>query len=219
MTRLVELQDGVLLSVHDAGDSFSDRIVRERDYFERDILHYLCENYPTQQCIIDVGANIGNHTVYFATYLEYKAIVCIEPIDDNFVLLKENTKDFGAIFLRHGVAGDSTETVKLAIRRENMGACEIVNDYSDEPDFQIAPQIRLDDLFVPKVTLIKIDVEWYEPYVLEGAKNLIEEDKPLILIEDTDKKYGPLLPDYYRLLKEWPEHNTYLYGVPHHGAT
>lgn len=211
--RLTELQDGTTLYLHDEGEALSDAIIRDRDYFEREILDYIRENYPIHECIIDVGANIGNHTVYFATYLQYKTIVCFEPITDNFNLLKKNTEDFGSIWLRHYAVGEYDGPIRMRINRGNMGACEV------NPDGEIkVPQIQLDNTLVPSVTLIKIDVEWHEPEVLHGARQLIAEDKPLILIEDANSEYRSLLPDYYRLLKAWPEHKTYLYGVPHHGA-
>src|SRR5260221_8795610 len=100
MTRSITIDTDVNLLVHDAGEDFSDAIIRDNDFYERDILDYIRDNYPIHECILDVGANIGNHTVYFAKYLDYKAIVAFEPIPDNFVLLKENIKDLDNVYLR-----------------------------------------------------------------------------------------------------------------------
>lgn len=216
MARYVE---AVQLYVHDDGEALSDHIVREQDYFERDILDYLATNYPIHTTILDVGANIGNHTVFFANRFIYNTIYAFEPVSQNYDLLRQNTSDLEGVRIRHVAVGADDRTVHVYISPSNMGACEIKSGYIAGSDYQTVQQIKLDDLFIPKVTLIKIDVEWYEPQVLLGAKSLIKEDKPLILIEDANEEYGALLPDYYNLLKAWPEHKTYLYGAPHQHGT
>lgn len=206
--RTVTLKDGNVLHLHGDVDQLSNRILSDEDYFEKDILLYLEKNYPEQNVILDVGANIGNHTVFFATHFRYNKIIAFEPIPENYVLLEKNTRPFYSVSIRRVAIGDGDLSIRMRIDRENMGACEV----TPEGDVHVE-QIRLDDLFVDPVTLIKIDVEWYEPFVLLGAKSLIEEDKPLILIEDTNQEYGDLLPNYYKLIQAWPEHRTYLYGV------
>lgn len=206
MARSVLLNDENIIQVHDAGEALSDHIVREQDYFEREILDYLETNHKKQKTILDVGANIGNHTLFFATHLEYDGIIAFEPIVDNYNLLKENTKNFN-VQLRNEAAGETTTMVKMTINRGNMGACEI-----DPYGTVSVHQIRLDDLFVGEVSLIKIDVEWAEIQVLEGARNLILEDKPIILIEDSDYSYTDYLQRLgYEIEASWPHHKTYLY--------
>ena len=66
--------------------------------------------------------------------------------------------------------------------------------------------VCLDDCVNGPVDFIKIDVEGYEPFVLDGAKQIIEKYHPAILIEQT-----PALSDRYgmdylaagRLLELW----------------
>lgn len=207
MSRKITIDKDVVINLHDPGEALSDHIDRERDFFEREILDYIRMVYPVQKTILDVGANIGNHTLYFAKYLKHDAIVAFEPIPANFKLLSQNTAGLQRVFLRREAVGDSNIDVMLRENLSNMGACEV------DPEGSImAHQVRLSDIFVPEVSLIKIDVEWYEPQVLEGATTLLEEDRPLILIEDAKQEYAELLPDFYRLMQAWPDHKTYLYG-------
>jgi FkbM family methyltransferase len=61
----------------------------------------------------------------------------------------------------------------------------------DNPDRQeYVDVIRLDDLEVANVHLIKVDIEGMEEAALDGAKQLIERDKPVLCIEwlKSDKK-------------------------------
>jgi len=206
--RAVTLRDGNVLYVHEDIDDLSYRISTDQDYFEKDILVYLEKNYPAQNVILDVGANVGNHTVFFATHFRYNKIIAFEPIPQNFKLLELNTKYLDNVKIRRVAVGDGDIEVMMKINPSNMGACEV----TPNGDIKVE-QIKLDDLFVDKVTLIKIDVEWYEPFVLLGAKAIIDSDRPLILIEDAKQEYGDLLPEYYKLIESWPEHQTYLYGV------
>ena len=41
---------------------------------------------------LDIGANIGNHSVFFANF--FSSVDCFEPQPDNYYLLKFNTKKF-----------------------------------------------------------------------------------------------------------------------------
>lgn len=206
--RLVRLLDDTLLNVHDKGEALSDHIDLHRDYFEEDILNYLSDKHPVNEVIIDVGANIGNHTVYFAQYLEYSQIIAFEPVPANFKILRENTKRFPNIQLRYQAVGAERKMVRMLANAGNMGASEI----NPEGDINVM-QVRIDDLLLrDKVTLMKIDVEWYEPQVLLGAANIIETDKPLILVEDSLNTYADTFASMkYTPEKAWPEHKTYLY--------
>ncbi len=206
--REIRLLDDTLLRLHDVGEAFSDHIVREQDYFEKEVLEYISDKHPVQDIILDVGANIGNHTAYFAQYLEYSGIHCFEPVIDNFDLLQLNTAPYPNIFLYNAAVGDNNDMLKMRLNRGNMGAGEV----SDDGDTEVL-QIVIDEMyFSAPVTLMKIDVEWYEPQVLSGARNLIKTHKPLILIEDTKEQYMGLINRMgYQLEIVWPEHKTYLY--------
>ncbi len=213
--REVTLLDDTRLYVHNEGEAFSDAVIRDRDYFEKEVLDYMAANYPQQDIILDIGANIGNHTVYFSQYLENRTIIAFEPVKENYELLKLNTDSLPNVLIRNEAVGAFRGLVGLTVNTTNMGACEIDATYSTEKGHRRVPQVRVDDLLlIPQVTLMKIDVEWYEPQVLKGAQNILEQDKPLVLMEDAEGVYAELLPPEYELLQAWLAHKTYLYGVP-----
>lgn len=207
--RTITLKDENVIQIHDQGEALSDHIAREENYFEIEILDWLEENHGLHTIILDVGANIGNHTLFFGTHFSYSAILAFEPVPANFELLVKNTLGLPGVKIYQVAVGDGDLDIKMKLNPGNMGACEV------QPSGDITvQQITLDDLDLPiRVSLIKLDVEWYEPFVLLGAKELIEKDKPLILIEDSKEEYSSLLPEDYHLIKAWPEHRTYLYGT------
>lgn len=209
--REVTLVDDTHLYLHDEGEALSDAIARDNDYFEKEILEFMADKYPQQDIILDIGANIGNHTAYFAQYLENSLIIAFEPIVENYYLLRLNVKRYPNVFVRNEAVGAYRGSIHMQVNPGNMGACEVIAG----PSGIKVPQVKVDDLLlIRRVTLMKIDVEWYEPEVLKGATAILESDKPLVLIEDAESKYAELLPPDYELLQAWLAHKTYLYGVP-----
>ena len=55
------------------------------------------------------------------------------------------------------------------------------NEYREEDIIDVIP---LDSLDIPKCDLLKIDIQGYEYYMLVGAKNLLNNFKPIILLEN-----------------------------------
>lgn len=191
-------------------EALSNAIRRSQDFWEGDILDYIRDNFPVQKVIFDVGANVGNHSLYFATFLEYTKIVAFEPYIESFKLLQMNLNRFdsGRVLVYQQGISDQQEWTNLVINHSNLGANEIHPDAVGERVY-VNTLNEFGTWFHP-VTLIKIDAEWWEPQVLAGANEIIQRDHPLILIEDSRKEYGKLLPDY-DLHMGWEWHNTYLY--------
>jgi FkbM family methyltransferase len=196
---------GIDLEIHENED-LSNHIRREQDFFEAPILDWLKIYAPKQKTILDIGANIGNHSVYFANYFDYESIISFEPIPANYELLKKNMAPYDRIGLSNFAVSSSTMGNLLMVwKRDNYGASNI-----NEGGYIKVMSVSIDRLMFTDVTLMKIDVEGHEPEVIEGANETIIRCRPLILIEDWKQEYGALLP-YHKMVQGWPEHATYLY--------
>lgn len=195
--------------VHDSED-ISNAIVRDNDYYEDHILDFVLAKFPVQSTIVDAGAMIGNHTNYFARFFQHTKIVSFEPILENFRLLELNSKQFPTVSIYNKALSNYNGTLRMSRHNSNWGmhsASELYEDRQEE-----VPCMTLDSLDLQNVTLLKIDVEYYEPVVLEGATETIARNKPTILIEDVHQRYM-LLPQLknYSLSVSWPKDFTYLY--------
>lgn len=197
---------GLKFYVHDEelGDGLSRAIVRDNDFYEAEILDYIRDNYPDQRTIVDAGANIGNHSVYFKRYLGPELIYAFEPVKANYDILFENLNIYKDALIQMALS-NKKGLAFMKLDTGNFGAHTI----DPEGTYDIKT-ITLDHFNLQDVTLFKIDCEWHEPQVLEGAAETIQRCKPLILIEDTGQKYAELLPDY-QLVEKWEEYSTYLY--------
>ena len=146
--------------------------------------------------IVDVGANIGNHAVYFGAYLAEK-VIAIEPAPETFSLLERNLRlnDMDNVLPLECAAG--AESGNGVIFRPpgyvtNFGSVQV--RFLGPGDFVKGDAISIESLDsilqqnadwvgdLP-VTLLKIDVEGSELAVLRGATGIIQRHLPLIHVE------------------------------------
>lgn len=134
---------------------------------------------------LDIGANIGNHALFFLTMLD--EVWAFEPNPKIYKLLKINCEGTAIRTFNYGLS-DRNETVYIQINRNNQGASRILNTASFEPNDSVkAIEVRrLDDIYPiqkSKISLIKIDVEGYEFQVISGAKKTLERESPVVIFE------------------------------------
>ena len=97
MTRSVTsnyLGDNTSILIHDKNEIVSDSMVQSNNFFEIEFLDYIAKNYNKQNEVIDIGANIGNHSLFFAKFLDVKKVHSFEPCLPNLSLLRKNMNNF-----------------------------------------------------------------------------------------------------------------------------
>jgi len=124
--------------------------------------------------IVDVGANIGNHSMFFAEECNAE-VIAFEPIPENIKLLEKNTSDLNVEIHPIGL-GDKKENKGYDINKENMGMSKLIKGTSIEVN-------KLDAIVKKKVHVLKIDAETYEAKILTGGLKLIKKHRPHIFIE------------------------------------
>lgn len=133
---------------------------------------------------IDVGANIGLHSVRFAQ--KFKNVYSFEPVTSNFECLKLNASTFDNIKLYNLALGetDKTDVIELPKNSTNCGAYSFV-DFKNSEEMLLRETIQIQKLdnFNLDADLIKIDVQGYETLVLNGAVNTIKKNRPVLIIE------------------------------------
>lgn len=169
------------------GDYVFETINSTHRFYEDDLLNFLAHIDFNGSDIIDVGANLGNHTVNLALVNENSTVVSIEPFEENIKLLNSNVEKNGIsdqVTIVKSAAGDSVESLQIShIDASNLGAIKVEPTSLVENQLTVR-QIRLDDLSKHRdVGLIKIDVEGFEANVLRGARELIGKHRPVIVTE------------------------------------
>ncbi|RZK26360.1 MAG: FkbM family methyltransferase [Flavobacterium sp.] len=144
--------------------------------------------------IIDVGANIGFHTLYFAELTGMSGkVIAIEPIPVNIRSLRNNVALNGLsnvqIYERAFANENKTLNIHIDQAEKNPGSFNLY-DHKDQNTEIIC--VKGDDLLneigAGKIDFIKIDVEGYEFEALKGLKHTLEQSKPIIIFE-FDRNY------------------------------
>jgi FkbM family methyltransferase len=172
-------------------DFIRDRLKAKRRFYEEDLLTYLRQVPLSAGQIADCGANIGNHTLFFAGVMGRKTLA-IEPIESNRNHLRKvvDANGIGHFVSIVPVAlGDRNGTVLMATPNAgNPGMFRIVAEGSSG---ETVPVTRLDDLLEgtdQPVALIKLDLEGYEEPALCGGMSAVATHLPLICAEFTSRK-------------------------------
>ncbi|GAB3548531.1 hypothetical protein GCM10027404_12570 [Arthrobacter tumbae] len=166
-----------------AGEYIFELIRDDENFYEWDLLDLLSSvRFPTDHLVVDVGANIGNHTIYFGTHMPHK-VIALEPQRDNFNVLLQNIHDNGLatkVRARQVIAWNQTDQFDLEnADPNNSGTFRVkATELGSIPARTLDAIVRRE-----KVALIKIDAEGSEAKVLLGSKRILRRDKPLVVTE------------------------------------
>jgi FkbM family methyltransferase len=141
--------------------------------------------------IIDVGANIGTHTVAFANLVGPGGVVqSFEPQRRNFLILAGNValNALDNVFCHQKAVGRSNGKIGLPPLPPpdinfNFGGVPLAKGSETG---ESVPLVTLDSLDLPACRVIKVDTEGMEPQVLEGAHALIKRCRPLLYVENNE---------------------------------
>lgn len=185
------LIDGV--QVLFATDKLRDPIQRNHrkgEFYEGEELLQLREIFPKGGVFVDIGTNVGNHSLFVAKFLNPSKVIPFEPNPLAYRLLMANIafNGLGDVFdvsnLGLGLSDKSAGGFSMTEQDKNLGAARMV-----EGEGSISV-IRGDDALAGETPdLIKIDVEGMEMMVLAGIEETISRAKPKILIEVDQENY------------------------------
>ena len=131
---------------------------------------------------LDVGANIGIYSFHFKD--SFKSIDAFEPLKEISYRLEHfqnpsftvhncalsNKRGEFNIYIPY-LSGKAISS--LASLEKRNGDCEVRTVKVD----------KIDNYDFDDVDLIKIDVEGHEEYVIEGARNVIKKNMPILIVE------------------------------------
>lgn len=124
--------------------------------------------------IVDIGAHIGTHTVFYASLADL--VLAFEPGKTAFECLQHNTKHLKNVKIHNVALGSTKGFVTLNEHPHNIGASQTTKGGMIE-------RIRLDVIPLSACDFIKIDAEGDEVDILYGALDTISYFHPVMLIE------------------------------------
>lgn len=159
---------------------------------------------PYPDMVLDIGANIGQMSVYYADWA--KTVWSFEPLPHLFQIAQENISqnNIQNVEVFNSAVGEKECDLYMKSVATNDGASFVTN--KGGKDLVKVKSITLDSLLdeIPewkKVDYIKVDVEGYEPFVIQGGKKLIQKHRPVIQLEVVDSHLSRNGFDSVKLVK------------------
>ena len=186
-TEFVDTRKKYILLKNDIGVT---DFAREGRIYEEYMYDYITKYVETKNTtIVDVGANLGFHTLEFADLVENGQVFAFEPQKIVYYQLCGNIILNGFTNVTAYNFGVGNSNKKIRVENQDYSASEKLNignthlDAFTHAGYNEVDLVKLDDFKFNNLSIIKIDVQGYEVEVLKGAINTINEHRPVIFIE------------------------------------
>lgn len=158
-------------------------------FYELAELEFIYENLGNKNIVVaDVGANVGNHSLYFAKIMNVAKVIptefhpaIIEELKKHIAINQVNNVDLSK--LGYAVGKSRAKAVLAEHPAKDLCLTEISvvdSKLAIAAEIEVMP---LDELITEKIGFIKIDVHGSEMDALAGGRNLFLTSKPDALIE------------------------------------
>ena len=160
---------------------------------------------PTDN-VIDIGANIGVHTLAFARLVNQGTVTSFEPSGMIFNLLQKNILDNGiknafaykyAIEDKFRVSTISNED--FSKRYPNTGNQRIIDNFYGEN----VMSFPLDYFEFENVKLVKMDIQGCELRAINGMQSFIKKNRPYVIFEVEENQLRQQKTSSEELIQKW----------------
>jgi FkbM family methyltransferase len=162
--------------------------IREYGEWAQVELEFLRQFLPAGGCAVDVGANIGSHTLAFSDFVGPSGTVyAFEPHRQIFPVLERNTRanDLRNVVVKHAGVGnkaDQAYSVKLAADSRIDSSSAKLQGVSSTGSQPSVPIVRLDEHDFKRCDLIKIDILDGVTEAVAGMEGILAQFKPVLFI-------------------------------------
>lgn len=170
-------------------------------FYEADELLLMSKAFPMGGRFLDIGANVGNHSIFFGKIMQAQVITPIEVNPRIVSILKTNLTINGlgpVTDMQHLGLGLHNETVSGAainFTERNIGGGRVSHEGGD---LQL---VRGDAILKGPYDMVKIDVEGAEVSVLEGLEGLVADCRPTFFVEVENENAAAF--------KDWMDQHDY----------
>ena len=187
---LVKEIDGIRIISHadKIGRSLASGVLWQREEFLA-ALNYLkkTSGIESDGVFVDIGANIGTHSIYAAISGSFSKVIAIEPLSENLNLAQANLtlNNINNVTLVRRAAGSGSGTAKIYRNVRNYGKSSLANDMGD--GFEnisvntLTDILKKENISLGNISMVWIDVEGFEAEVIDGMSDLLELKPPLVM--------------------------------------
>lgn len=154
--------------------------------YERDLVDLFLSRVRKGGLALDVGANIGNHTAFFAEHFDN--VLAFEPNPIVIEALRRNLRSLSNVTIcTFGLSETAGNFPFYNISNGNagLGTFSDVEQYDASLERAGMAELKVADEFLAgnNVAAVKIDVQGFEANVLRGMRLTLEKSKPIVWVE------------------------------------
>lgn len=136
---------------------------------------------------IQAGGHVGTWPCFLSHHFE--TIYTFEPTPDNFDCLIRNIAVHASgperVFAARGALGDKRGPIDMVMSGKSTGQHRA--RYPAEKGLGSVPIYRIDDLALPTVDALFLDLEGYEAHALAGALDTLARCRPVVMAENNKR--------------------------------
>ncbi len=175
---------GFVFRTHGAADRYISTVILKYGCWEPELTDVLSALLRADADFIDIGANIGWHSIVAAHRLGGRGQVhSFEPEQANVALLRVNVALSGLsnVVVNPWALSDAAQAGTLSLHPNNLGDHRLGT--LDDRQAVTVEMRRLDDYAIDpaRPLLIKLDVQGGEWHVLKGAQQMLARDREVVI--------------------------------------
>lgn len=216
---------GTLVYFHlpEKRDHIQNILRASKKFYELEMLEDIAKRSNRGEVIVDVGANIGNHSVFFGLFCSEVKVLAFEPQERVYKVLRTNIiandLDRKVRCYQMGIGQTHGRASLGAVDPRNLGMTKLDLSTVGSVSIMTLDSLVDSEKIEGRISIMKIDVEGMELDVLKGAYKTICEHRPLMYIEaaqneDLQKIEAFLSPLGYGAEARFNATATYLFA-PH----
>ncbi len=158
------------------------------DVAELKLTKFLIKNLKEDAVFYDVGAHVGFYTMLAEEMLTSGEIHAFEPNPKTFPVLFKNTSSFGNVHVNQVAVSDVVGTADFYADLKKLSTGSGFYESAGYKKVTVRA-VTLDEYAKThrSPSLIKIDVEGAEEKVIRGARRMLQEKNPIVIIEVWEK--------------------------------
>ena len=184
------------------------------DFFEIEELKLIRKHYNKSGIFVDIGANVGNHSIFVSKMIGGPGVIAFEPgIKQHSIFCVNIALNKLGDHIKLHRFGLSDKSDVLAMNHGgavNLGRARVTDGLAGEI---VSLEVGDEVLGGESISFIKIDVEGHELSVLRGLGAIIRTNHPKILIEveqKNEESFQKILEQYEYMVIEKIDHTGHL---------
>lgn len=194
-------------------DSVLSRIIYNG--FEEQEINFITTTLKPDDIFLDVGSNIGLFSLIASNIVGEKGkVICFEPSPVTYKRLLENIKlnNFTNIDSRNIGLSDNTGLMTFYTSKNGHDAWDSFapsadNKLENSIDVNVSTlDNELDTIDKTRISLVKIDVEGWEKFVLKGGETFLKTNSPAVMVEFTEQNTfnaGYPIHEIFDIMQDW----------------